>query len=568
MLKSLKVRTTGGIETTHVGRVVDSSSVTSVKDTVLDPEVMEKGAYIEMPVEVRDISGMRPLKAVYLPRFESEQLGRMIILNEMASAANTLLRVIEDFQKNEATEEVLQTSVDSYHRAAYKMLSGKGGVVGGHILSTRIAQSGRAVLLINGEHDPMYAGLPGRIMRRLKIKPGEPVLIGRDPSIWHGSFEILLARHSGNACIELHPLLFRQLGADCDGDCVYVYKLPTESDECKKEIEDQLLGFTRNDPTYAEWPAYLKTAPGAEKVDWPNVVEETKRRSTVTGFSITPEDVLTKSDKIKKLCALTGKDVVDECEKIARGLTREEIMSYVLDQNATQLRMKLLLGPIGAASNRLKVLAGTDKKLLTSACVLSEWLQQRLLSSKHSVSAGKKEPYSIWDILALVGRRGKYAGATLMDILEEVGKMGMPLTQVTPIITHLWISYPLQQAVDALFKDSDIRDGSARLIRQKIAAINYDASAANDAIDRILYVAKALGMPLTREEIVAKYWECAAGLTDLCAANFPIFEMTGSSATIPLINRVVLHGDMDKTGIGAISMKIAAESKEIVDAVA
>lgn len=550
--------------TTAVGKVIDTSYLVTTKDTVLEEEIAIKGAVIPLPVEVNSLDKKKTLTSIYLPKFKSEQIGRMIILNDMVSAANLVVRILEDWDKGLIEPDTIQRIVDTYHMTAVKLLSGKGGVVGNNILSTRVAESGRAVLLVNGDRHPKYAGIPNKIMHKLGIKNNDPVLIGRDPSIWHGSVEILIANHSDTNCIELHPVTFKQLGADCDGDCVYVYKLPHHLEECSDEIKSQILGFTGENDKYAEWPAYLKKKPGSEPVEWGTVEEDTRGRSLITGFSISPKDIVSKSDRIRHLCSLTGKDVVEECVTIANGLKHEEVVNYVKEQNATQLTMKLLLGPIGTASNRLKIIAGMDQHLLKSACVVSEWLQQRLLSSKHIVGGAKKEPYSIWDILDLVNRRGKYQNATLFEVLEEIEKMGMPLMDVRPIITHLWITHPLIKSFRTVLEGCS--EGSIRLLVSKTRRMNFEDISVDDLVNHAIRIAKAGGKVLSREMITDKYWEFANGLTKICESEFPIFEITSGSPSIEkrisLAHRIAVYNDVDQHGLGRECLELALANKD------
>ncbi len=547
----IRVRDASGNPTVAVGKVIDRRSLITAKDTVLDPDITSKGEMITLPVEVKDFN-YRRTSAVYFPAFRSEEIGNYIILNDMASAANSLLRIIAEWETGAIRKGTLERMVLAYQHIAVSLLAGKSGVIGNNVLSNRVANSGRAVLLINGDHHPVWVGLPGRLMKRLKVRQGDMILVGRDPSIWHGSLEILYARPSGNDCIELHPLMFKQLGADNDGDQVYVYKLP-ESEVVQQEAKDAVLRFTLG---HSEWPPYL--AFDGKQVNWEQVVEDTAVRSKITGFSVSPREIVEKSQRVVDICTRMGKDVADECQLIAKGLTKEQVVQSILDQSDTQLEMKVMLGPIGAASNRLKVLAGTDKGLLESAMYVSEWLQQKLLSSKHSAKDGQTQPYSIWDALSLLNRKDRYSQATLRDILEEIERMGLDKSKAGPILAYLWLGYPLSCAIKELFPV-----GSKHITRalNYVKMLCYSPEDTKGVVERILKLGKMDKLTFTQKDLSEAYWNNTLGLTKICEAEYPVFEITTSS-TDPakravLATRIMVDGEVDSSGLGHDSLKLA-----------
>lgn len=561
-MRPLQVRE-NGVLTTEVGRIIDKANLVSTQDTVLDEKHCKSGAFIDLPVQVRDLFA-RDITQVYFPGFASQEMGRLVMLNPMAASANLLLRVIDEFGKEKVDARVLQKMVGAYQTMAVRLLSGKTGLVNSHILSTRITNSGRAVLLINADHSPEFVGVPDRIMHGLGIRVGDPVIIGRDPAIWDGSIEICRARHSGSNCMEVHPLLFKQMGADCDGDCVFIWKLP-ESETVKEEAEQNVLSFARR---YATWPTCLKSPENMDEhvEDWDQVFEESLRRSTVTGFSITPREILEGSDRLNSLCKLMGKEVAQECKEIAQGLNYEQIKEHLLVQNATQLQMKVKLGPIGAASNRLKVLAGEDPGLQRSACYVSERLQQMLLSAKHVVGGQRQQAYSVDDVLNMLNRRNQWREARLRTVLDELGKMGMDVVQCQPIMAYLWMGYPIQQAVNELAGPHGTRGKyTIRRMADYIRDFCFDLSKLEVLLKHFDEYGKRLPTPMTRRDLFATFQRYRGGLNDICKMSFPVHEIASGRKLledqIMLAARIALDGESDVSGIGAMSLRMAKKSE-------
>lgn len=556
-MRPLQVREQEGL-TTSVGRIIDKGGLVYVEDTVLDDKLCEKGGFIDLPAAVRDLFG-RDIQQVYFPAFKSQEMGRLVMLNPMAASANLLLRIIEDFKAQKVDIRVLSKMTCAYQAMAVRLLSGKNGLVNSHILSTRVTDSGRAVLLISADHSPEFVGIPDRIMNGLKIHVGDPIVVGRDPAIWDGSIEIGRARFSGSNCIELHPLLFKQLGADCDGDQVFVWKLP-DSEPVQAEMEKGILSFTK---VHAAWPTCLKTPENmSDQVNWDKVFEEGLDRSKVTGFSVSPKEILEGGERLKTLCIIMDKDVAEECRQIALGLTPLQVKDHLLTQNATQLEMKVKLGPIGAASNRLKVLAGENPALQRSACYLSERLQQMLLSSKHVVGEAKKQAYSVDDVLKILNRRDQWREARLQTILGQLEKMGMDREKAQPIIAYLWMGHPLQQAITELTAPFGAR---GKYVQQRmtlyVRTFCFDLSVLEKVLVHFDDYGKRFAKKLTRRDLFEAFQRHRKGLNEICQESFPVHEIASGnrplSDQVALAARIALEGESDVSGIGAMSIRMA-----------
>lgn len=543
------------------GSVIDLTEVVSLEHTVLDETICEQGGTIDLPFPCRDWAD-REIHQVYVPAFHHRVVGRFVQLHALAGPANLLLRTIEEYKHGVQSEKMVQGAVALYYRTALQLLGGKKGLLNTQILASRIRESGRAVLLPNADHHPRYVGIPQVIMTTLKLEEEDLVIVGRDPTIWHGGLEVLHARQASGNAMELHPLVFAQLGADSDGDEVYVYKVPSDP-ECQEEARGQVLGFTR---VHAEWPAYLRERDASKTVAWEAVSDTGRDRIVPMGFSIGPEDILAQSEELQALCQRTGKSVEAECKQIAEGLDINTVKRYVEDQNRSQLAMKLGMGPVGAASNRLKVIAGTHRRFMESACYLSEGLQQRLLDSKHLVGTPGEGSYSVQDILDLLNRRGTFEHASLDDAMEVLGKAGMDLKRAWPILAYLWVVYPVGCAIQVLGEGLS----QGRIQRMLAYVINYVDD--QDGARMMSKVRMASSGQIQDERLYEEAEKFRIGLSGICAAHYPIFEMAQDACLqdmdrcAKIARRLLLHGDWDPHGVGKVSLGLVMKQEEGVHA--
>jgi len=540
-----------------VGAVVDETQVVDSRDTVLDKEICSRGTWIELPFPCTDFAGRR-VEKVYYPAFEHQRRGRLIHLNRMAVAANILLRTLQSFKEGTSTEETVQKMVLSYQLCALRMLGGKKGVVNSNMIASRVSNSARGVLVVNADRHPEVIGIPAFIMRRLGLDNGDLVFVGREPTIWHGSIEIVRAKSTNRNVIELHPLLFKQLGADCDGDTVYVYAVPKDQ-ECQKEAADQVLGFTQQ---WGRWPAYMRQSDPSDYVDWEIIEKENERRAEVTGFSVTPREILAKGDRVQALCKRMGKEVADECVEIAKGIDEAGLKKYVKDQNNALLHMKLWMGPIGAAANRLRVFAGMDRNLIASASYVSERLQQMLLDTKHYV--GRREGYGVTHVLDILNRRGKFSTTSsvyLEDVVDEMTKMGMDRESIWPIMAYLWLVYPFEQAVIECYKEAHNYQISrlCGIIRGFLKTRNM-----KECLEKAVSYGKQF-KDVSMATLIETHRKYAMGISDICKTGYPLMQlmsdrvMADRDEAFAVAQQLFVEGKKDLEGVTRLAMEEALD---------
>ena len=367
----LPIRYTNGEYPT--GTVLSTESLASTTGTPLDPDIEKTGAAILFPVPLIDYAN-RSTQQSFFPPAPSMTEGPVVILSQMQSAAQNLLIAIEKFKELTSEGDLqddqhrlllarLTRSFHSYQLAAIRQIFGRHGFLSKYILGSRMRRSGRATLLPRAGGDPFVVEVPAWMMARMRIREGHYVVVGRDPTIWDGGIEVLRAVPTQEDVIRVHPLIFKQLNADCDGDAVWVLAIPRKHwDEARRKRG----GFAKRKAT---WPTPYSDA--GKEVDWDNVEHQMESRSRPDGFSVGPEDIHYDTEFMADAERITGKSLRAECRKMVSGLTSEEWKAAVIKVNASQLRMKVGMGPVGAAAMQIRVLAGEHKVERRSASMIS-----------------------------------------------------------------------------------------------------------------------------------------------------------------------------------------------------
>ena len=525
------------ILTDDLPSIVDPTKVSTIDGTILDAEIWENGTWIELPQEVSDYTG-RKIDRVRVPGIKPLDDDGLWTIHPVMFTANQVARVVQQIEQRRTPAAALQTIIIGYQRQVIASLVGKEGLVRKTVIGARIKQSGRAVLVPNADHSPEYVGIPGRFFDEGGLQHGDPVIIGRDPTIWDGSTEILLARKSGGDVVELHPLVFAQLGADCDGDTIYWFPIPLDI-ECQDEAQEELAGFLRRNAQYSK--QFLLSDETTE-VDWDVVKQESKHRLEPTGFSVSPNDVLRQDDERiwHMIDRTSGKDGLHvDCGIMARGLPAIEWRDKILEKNFEMLMMKKLMGPIGAACNRLKVLGGWNQNWLKSANYLSERLQQLLLDSKHGTG------YDPFHVLSILNRKGMWADASVEDALMELREVGIDPVKAADMVLVIYRIFPMRIAIEEILPaNRDLRKYHRVLqtacsipweaLRKRIAGYLVDDGMEPSALARF------------REMVL----DAPMGLADIAMIYCPLHELIASNRNSQaLVKRVINQGDVDTFGV-------------------
>jgi len=530
--------------------VVDLREVIGLEGTILDPEIGKVGGWIDLPFECEDWL-KRKVSKVYVPRFHSDRQGSLVTLHPIHAAANQLLREVEEHGRGERTERAVKGCVKMYYRQVQRALAGKNGLLGSAVFSSRMKRSGRAVVLINGDHHPEWLGVPERIFSRLALKHGDLIIIGRDPTIWHGSMEVVRARKAREHAIEMHPLLFKQMNADCDGDEVYVYKIPDDED-CQAEAGAQVLKFTRG---MAKWPSFCRETNDETQPDWDEMDAEKHtepKRKEITGFSVSPEDILQDQDGcLAALDERTGKGVAEECRTIALGIDVTQFQEYVHEQNEAQLDMKLNLGPIGAASNRLKTIAGHHADLMQAASYLSERLQQVLLDTKHTKGTEKESGHTAQDLIDLLNRRGRFHSYTLEDAEKVLQEVDVDTEIAGPMLRYLWVGYPLTAIIHKVLKS--LPEARKKRYLSYVNLYICGQMSLKVVMRHIENGCKKVGHEISK--VVQIYFMSRPGLNELCSTHYPLYDAISDVVAdhpercADVLKRIFVHGRIDSSSV-------------------
>lgn len=521
----LKIKPDSDITTLDVGRTIRASQIPEdVSGTLIDPEVLKTGCRINFPkdVTVPDAFG-RMIRFIQVPSLSPdgrvEKSGEMVFLHPITVAANQLLAYFEQTEGNIDIRNV-ERLVKLFYWSLIDRVTGHRGVVATNVSGTRMAHSGRLVLIPQIDREPEWVGISAHAMERAKIKEGDLVIVFRDPVIWVGSMEVLKAYPVQEDVIKLHPLLFKQMGADCDGDQVAFVK-PPEDEGVKEEMQENLL---RHCKQHAKWPKHLCPGGLSEKPDWDNIVEDTRKRFVVSGMSYGPGDVRGWSkvpanvQQLEELLnkpgrALRNRDISKDPE------IRKQIM---LETNYANLFMKGYLGVVGATARRLLLVMGEDNWLKAAVNRCSEKIQQDTLDSKHHVGEAKRA--SPIDIMEMFERRGTWKTSSTENCVELLVKAGLTEEDSRRIILHFRVEIPLQLFVEVNLPEKKVYyfdkirslimddNGNAR------TKVNIRAVLDEIAVDLSKKLDKKIGISSVLEEIKNQY---SVGLTNLIDMHYP-----------------------------------------------
>lgn len=411
-----------------VGSVINLDGV-NVNNTVLDPKFQKHGGYIDFGGYSLYDNWKRVIKGIRVPALPVtyEMDSKFIaVLHPIAMRANIVARMLHEVQIGEKTFTNLQKAVHAYFVELTNTIFGKGGVFNRWILGPRLKKSFRAVV-IPGRYDRDFlgesyewVGIPQKICTKLKIKEGDIVCIGRDPTIWMGSLEFLYAYPVAHDAIEIHPILLPQFGGDHDGDQLWGYVPNPDSIP-----EGSVASFTRE---FATWSKNFNQGQETNKIDFSKFAQDQENRIKTTGLSVSPSDILTSSsdlqsvmDYCSKASRTRGKSDNTELISIANQIPIKEWKEYTESINRAQLAMKVFMGPVGLLALRLIVIGHDKPEIRISANILAERCAQGLLDAKHLTreQAANFKPAQLFEILNLNIPELK-SGRAILEAIQKI----------------------------------------------------------------------------------------------------------------------------------------------------
>lgn len=409
-LRAISIKESGS---TNIGSVVNTEKVETT-NTVLSQEFQLNGGIIDLGDTYVYDNWKRLVNKLTVPPVEATfEMGKTVaILHPIARRANNVLRVLRAFKEGEQNLHALQKSVQNYCLELCDNLFGKGGIYNRYVLGPRMKNSFRAVIVPGRyKNDPFgdsfeWVGIPSVICDKLEIALGDKVIIGRDPTIWYGSIEVLRAYPVMHDAIEIHPLILPQLGADHDGDQIWGMKPSNDIPE------EAVAKFTKK---YATWGRNFLDLKQDPEPQWTegfqcNFLNDEKERVKTTGLSISPADIVDHEESLQRILSYCGKGArargkaeYDELEKAYSQLPLGDWLDLSNMINRANLAMKVFMGPVGLVALRLAVL-GHNVPHIEEACnLLAERCAQSLLDAKHLTAEQIQNyrPAEIFEILNL-----------------------------------------------------------------------------------------------------------------------------------------------------------------------
>lgn len=406
--------------------------------TVLDPFLGAISSDIDLPTEVCTLLEGPITKVVYPGGYATEQ-GGSFVLTPLQVAANNLLRVIDAYDPADPSK--LELSVERYHSALLGTLSGKGGLLNRQIFTQRAGDSLRAVAIAGHTRSPEWIGVPRRSLETTSAKEGDLCCAARFPILHDGSVEVLRMFAVDHDCVEVHPVLHRQMGLDHDGDTISLWVVPSELCD---EAEDHVLSFYKAyDEKVKPYPvAVVKGESWDTDDDIDEIHEELVAKLAPTGKSIGPEDLI--NGDVEWYEESAGKDLLDDTRKIMSGIDLAEIRQRVCHVNGANLLMKRYVGPAGSLGTALRVTALTsgDTKIMRSAMYINERLTQSLMDAKHNVGATDQQGFM--QVMSALNCADEMQHATRKQIIAKLVANGMDADKVSPYCEYVFIEQPNQ----------------------------------------------------------------------------------------------------------------------------
>lgn len=469
MLKSMRnfefVR--NEIVISDIPRIIRTNEISDNSNTILDPEFEQDGAEIDLPSfigEVETLSGGKSKKIIIPPCPHSRQEG-FIIIDDIAMRVNNMLRVLLTCSEGNAKAIAnFHTSFHRYQMAIYNKIIGKDGVICRDVLGTRIMGSGRGVIVPQQGDNPDQVYLPHEMMCKMSLIEGDYVILGRDPVIHDGSVEVLQATGWFSNAIGVHPMWFKQMGADCDGDTVFVIKVPVT-------LDSQLI-------------ASKYVARRMSKVSYPEVKVH-DHTSTVS-----PMDIINNTENIARFVARTGKNVAAEALRISKGLSSNEINDYRLLMNEVMLIQKIYMGPTGSVANKIKMMSSHHPELIASANYISERIQQSLFDHKGAVGI-TGDNRDIFDLLDVMRFKGKYSTLDSRHVtnhrqaIDRLVAHGLDKQRVAPVITWIYTVWHMLKSTS--FPSKEMRECAMKMCDPDVAC---DRQKCSDIMSTFIMMAK------------------------------------------------------------------------------
>lgn len=507
--------------------------------TVISKEVLISGCDINLPEGEwydtlgKRISFLRVPPLSFAGRLESS--GDISFINPISYTINTIVTMINTPDRDPI---VLQRLINTYYSMLLDRIFGQNGLLSTAIVGTRAPFSGRLVLSPSISHLPTMVGIYKEAMKKADLKDGDPVIVFRDPVIWEGSIEILIAKAIEEPVATLHPLVYSQMGADNDGDQIGFIKPNMADSGVAEEINSNIGRFVKLN---GRWPKYLCPNGMSDIPDWNNISEDTSKRFVVTGNSYGPRDVTNiKNSNVQALEEAIEKEIYDR----NKGIAENDSWQIVVDTNYANLFMKKYLGIVGATSRRLILILGDNPRVRDLVNKLSEIIQQETLDAKHKVGDKNSLPSPI-EIRNFFERLEEWEGTPNYSArMVFLKRLKLSEEEAFRFLWELDFLYQIR----LVFKQNNISDCAVA----KVEAY-YNAKPLEEK-KRILM---EMDFSLLSKVLDIDYSKTFCGLTTLIEVFYPVYLSTTKAGTRykeGLFMQIFKDGCIDLGSIGTLSL--------------
>jgi len=542
-------------KTSDISKIIPEELLDNIENTILDSEIQKNGINYELIDFIVDPFD-RKINRIQLPPIKAILDQNCYILNTLQIMFNTILKVEDSYIKNECKKTSLAAAVNNYiTRGLTSSLWGKDGYFRNLCVAHRNIDSVRGVALPNANYSIHEIGIPKIAMNVSERKHGDYCLVTRYPAIWDGSIEVVRARASNNDCIEIHPLLHKQLNLDHDGDDLTIFWIPKEK-ECIEEAEDNVLQFFKSQGA-GSWPKQLtiagKSNDNFETSDLDLLKKETKERFIPNGLSIDPIEIISGNHNLDDIF---DKNYKEDTLEIANGIDPKNFYKRTTNINLINLTMKMFMGPVGSISNDVKLIGKNgNSKVRRSAMHISEKIQQALMDSKHEIGSPNNMKFmKMKNAIGGIGETGKDIGK-ILDCLDE---NGISFDKSLPFIVYMYLIIPFKATIHDLIKLPYSDKTSFKELMSSISVYENKIEFTREnykeiAISMMNSVIKTLDC--SKSQFNTYFNENRLNIRNYVENNFPIYALATKSGVNDNINkknelcaRVLIDHEIDLYG--------------------
>lgn len=451
--------------TSVISRVIRSAiekpSETDLIGTVLDPA----GGEIQLPITLVNWRGRNHLKLDAKPFDPDEMMGLLdpaqmdesltnkvtirplpsyhkfgvTYLNRIQVATNRLIEAVDNYNRGQHVDlrqarMFLQGALIFFEDTIIETLGGKRGLLAHHVAGMRIKYSMMtpAAGTHTIKHDEVL--IPEDVAKKMLVKPGDMIMAHREPLLWGRGIQFLIAVVSKETdSVRLPWSVFQGMGADCDGDLIFLCNITRHLEHASEE--DRFTALTEifeartKDAGEKEFSSSLLLLH-----DNPRDLETDKRVDDLTGLSFGVEDIIGESGEDVFLEVLDAHHGIkpERILSIARDLTQAEWGDEILKTAKALYYTKTSLGIVGAMGTACLALGTAWPAAMPAAVAIKQGLSQAVLDAKHG-----KDLDHINTCLAALIKSGDFKESGVEARINAMVSHGFDVDKITALFKVL-----------------------------------------------------------------------------------------------------------------------------------